>query len=147
MGLDEYLGVPLKSCPNFVKPRLALAVGVAIDFDIYLFDGSLAGTDKTFKTEAAQFVAERTVGRGYVLATANPNEAEKRCDSAYVLDAGRARYFADAEEAVNCLKEMIAAQKAKAAARQEKRPSEDDGEAELLGDVDMVAAAVADAVD
>lgn len=148
-GLDEYLPAPLRGCPTFVKPRLALALALEIDFDIYLFDGSLAGSDKSFKDEAAVLVAERTAGRGYVLATGNPIEADKRCDSIYVLADGRARYFADPEEGIKCLKDMLGTQKAKPASRREKKQvdEEDDADAEMLGDIDMVGAAVADAVD
>jgi capsular polysaccharide transport system ATP-binding protein len=146
-GLDEYLAVPLQKCPPFVRPRLALILAVEIEFDIYLFDGSLCGTDKTFKDEAAKLVPERIAGRGYVLATANPNEAEKKCDAVYVLDAERARYFADADEGIKHLKDLLAAQKAKPPSRREKRAYEEDGEVEALGDIDMVTAAGADAVD
>lgn len=148
-GLDQYLAVPLRNCPAFVKPRLALALGVGIDVDIYLFDGSLSGTDKEFKTAAAELVAERVAGRGYVLATANPVEAEKKCNSVYVLDSGRARYFADPDEGIECLKDMLAAQKGKPASRSKKEQSEEEGAAdgEFLGDIDMVGAAVADAVE
>lgn len=150
VGIAEYLGYPLKKCPKFVKPRLALALVLGIDFDIYLFDDSLAGADRAYKNEAAELVAERTAGRGYVLATANPSEAEKKCDLVYVLEQGRARYFADAKEGVKRLKELVGAQKMKSPSRRKSRQGEeenDDVEESPVEDVDVIGAAIADVAD
>jgi capsular polysaccharide transport system ATP-binding protein len=147
--ISEFLNVPLKESPKFVKPRLALALGISIDFDIYLFDGSFASVDKEFKEKAGALVAGRMDGRGYVLAAATPAEVGQNCDSVYVLDAGQARYFASAEEGVNHFKALAAADKKKQQSGDEtsKRTDEDEDEDGVLGDVNVLGAAIADELD
>ncbi|HEY6578828.1 MAG TPA: ATP-binding cassette domain-containing protein [Rhizomicrobium sp.] len=144
-ALAEFLNTPLKKCPKFVKPRLALALGIGLDFDIYLFDGSFAPADKEFKEQAAQIVAERMQGRGFVLATGAAAEVEKNCDSVYILESGQVKYFADAKEGVEYFKQLLAAEKEKQAAAVEKGAADaGEGEDEGLGDIDMLGAAIAD---
>jgi capsular polysaccharide transport system ATP-binding protein len=148
VGIAEFLEKPLGKCPRLVKPRLAFALGIGIDFDIYLFDGSLTPVDKEFKEQASGIAAGRLQGRGYVLATANPTEVEPNCDYVYVLEAGRLRYFDDTKEGVEYFKQLVAAEKQKKAAEKEaKGPGEDDEEAEGLGDIDVITAAIADEVE
>lgn len=142
--IEQFLNTPLGKCPKFVKPRLAFAMGIGLDFDLYLFDGSFAPGDKPFKEKAAEISAARTAGRGYVLATSIPAEVERNCESAYVLEGGRATYFADANVAVEHFKELLAEENQKQQGGGQKAFEADDGD-EALGDVDIVGAAVADA--
>jgi len=146
--ISDFLNVPLHKCPKFVKPRLALAIGIGMEFDIYLFDGVFAAADKEFKKKATEIVAERMATRGYVLATSLPAEVERNCDSAYVLEAGRARYFAQAKEGVEYFKELLAAQKQKQDAGGEDpiRPGEDEGEDEA-GDIEILGTAIGSAIE
>lgn len=148
VGLDEFVGVPLRKCPKFARPRLAFALGIGLDFDVYLFDGSLTPVDKPFKEEALELVTRRMQGRGYVLATASPPEVEPSCDVLYVLDAGRARYFPDVNAGLEFFKELTGSQKQKrrkGGRREEDSDGEEDEDA--LGDVDILGAAVADGID
>jgi capsular polysaccharide transport system ATP-binding protein len=143
--LTEFLNTPLSKCPKTVRPRLAFALGVGLDFDLYLFDGSFAPADKPFKEKAAEISTARMAGRGFVVATSVPAEVEKNCESAYVLEAGRATYFARAKDAVEHFKQLLAAEN-----RKEQGEGGKPGEAaeeEGLGDVDILGAAVADALD
>jgi len=75
--LAEFLNTPLSKCPKMAKPRLAFALGVGLDFDLYLFDGSFAPADKPFKEKAAEISAARTAGRAIVVATSVPAEVEQ----------------------------------------------------------------------
>jgi capsular polysaccharide transport system ATP-binding protein len=144
--LTDFLNTPLARCPKFVKPRLAFALGISVDFDLYLFDGSFAPGDKEFKQKAAEISAARMAGRAYIVATSIPAEVERNCESAYVLEAGRATYFAQMNEAVEHFKELLAAESQKKQAAGAEKGDEDDEE-EGLGDVDVIGAAVADAFD
>jgi capsular polysaccharide transport system ATP-binding protein len=147
--ISEFLNEPLNTCAKYVRPRLALALGLGIDFDLYLFDGSLAPADKPFKEQAAALVAERMAGRAYVLATGNPKEIGQNCDSVYVLRAGQAKYFASAEEGVSYFTALLKSEKEKASSAGDaaKQGGEDEEEDEILSDVNVLGAAVADAVD
>ena len=142
--LTDFLNTPLVKCPKFVKPRLAFALGIGMDFDVYLFDGSLAPVDKPFKERAAELAATRTAGRAVVVATSLPAEVERNCESAYVLEAGRATYFARANEAVEHFKQLLAAEN-----RNRQEAGGKLGEAEAAdedgwADADILGAAVAD---
>ncbi len=147
-GISEFLNVPPQKCPRFVKPRLAFGLGIAFEFDIYLFDGSLTPVDKEFKARAAEVVADRVRGHGYLLTAASPKEAEERCDSVYVLQAGRVRYFEAAKEGVEYFKQVLADLKQKDEADKEtKQDEEADEEVDGVGEIDVVAAAIADEVE
>jgi len=145
--LTEFVNTPLGKCPKFAKSRLAFALGVGIDFDTYLFDGSFAPVDKAFKQKAAGISSARTAGRAVVVATSVPAEVEQSCESVYVLEQGRATYFAEASQGVEHFKQLLATEKGKdtgaGAGLREVSDDEDEG----LGDVDMLGAAVADALD
>ena len=147
-GIAEFLNEPLGKCPRFVKTRLAFGLGIGLEFDTYLFDGSLSPVDRGFKPRAAEVVAGRMGGRGYVLASANPKEAEESCDSVYVLEAGQVRYFEAAKDGVEYFKQLLAALKEKDAADKEAKQSEETGdEFEGPGDIDVIASAIADEVE
>jgi capsular polysaccharide transport system ATP-binding protein len=144
--LTEFLNVPLGKCPRFAKPRLAFALGTGLDFDLYLFDGSFAPADKPFREKAAEISAARTAGRGVVVATSVPAEVEKNCESVYVLEERRATYFADPGEGVEHFKQLLAMEKKKEKPGAGKT-AQDEDEDENLSDVDIMGAAVADAID
>ena len=140
--VTDFLNTPLAKCAKHVRPRLAFALGIGMDFDLYLFDGSFAPADKPFREKAAELAASRTSGRAVVVATSVPAEVERNCESAYVLEAGRATYFARASEAVEHFKKLLAAEN-----RNQQGDGVKSGEAadeEGLGDVDFIGAAVAD---
>ena len=144
--LAEFLNTPLSKCPKVARQRLAFALGVGLEFDVYLFDGSFSPADKPFKEKAAQISAARTAGRAIVVASSVPAEVEQNCESVYVLEHGRATYFAEASQGVDYYKKLLAMEKKKdkeGAARRETDEDQDEG----LGDVDILGAAVADALD
>lgn len=144
--LTQFVNTPLGKCPRFARARLAFALGIGLDFDTYLFDGSFAPVDKLFKERAAEISAERTAGRGVVLAANVPAEVEKNCESVYVLEEGRAIYFGEVDQGVEHFKQLLATEKKKNKAGTKKREEDEDDE-EGLGDVDMLGAAVADVLD
>jgi capsular polysaccharide transport system ATP-binding protein len=149
VDVADFLNRPLQKCPQFVKPRLALALGIGLEFDTYLFDGSFAPADKLFKEKATEVAAARIAGRGFVVATTVAVEVEKNCDSVYVLEAGQATFFADAKAGAAHFKELLAAEKQKQEAAEDKEAkesAESDGEGEGPGDIDVLASAIADEV-
>lgn len=142
-GLQTFLNVAIQKCPKFAKSRLALALGIGLEFDTYLFDGSLVPVDKPFKEQAAELVTGRMAGRGYVLATAAPDEADKYCDSIFVLEAGKARYFADKNEGIEYFKNVLKIEKQKqSAAKEAKQAEEENEEADGIGDADVIGSAI-----
>lgn len=148
VGLEPFLNVTIQKCPKFVKPRLALALGIGLEFDTYLFDGSLAPADKPFREKAVELVTSRMAGRGYILATAAPAEAEKYCDSIYVLEAGKARYFTDKKEGIEYFAKILDAEKrAHSAAKGARQVDEEIEDSDGIGDVDVIGAAIVDEIE
>jgi len=146
VDMTELLNTPLDKCPKFARARLAFALGVGMDFDTYLFDGSFAPADKPFKEKAAEISAARTAGRGVILAATVPTEVEKNCESVYVLEGGRATFFEETSEGVEHFKKLLAAEKKKEKAG-EAKATEDEDEDETLSDLNIHTAALADIVD
>jgi capsular polysaccharide transport system ATP-binding protein len=147
VDLGEFLNTPLVKCPRAAKPRLAFALGVGLDFDVYLFDGSFGPTDKPFKEKAAEISAARTAGRTAVVATSIPAEVEQNCESVYVLERGRATYFAEASEGVARFKELVKSEKKKDAPGAEKRDANQDDDESGLSDAEILGAAVGEALE
>jgi capsular polysaccharide transport system ATP-binding protein len=145
-GVEEFLNAELQSCPRFVKSRLAFGLGIGLDFDTYLFDGSLTPCDKDFKARATEIVGERLKGCGYVVASANPKEVEKVCDSVYVLEAGEARYFDAMAEGTEYFKQLLTAapKQEEAADKESKEDAAIEEETDGPGDMDIIVAAVMD---
>jgi capsular polysaccharide transport system ATP-binding protein len=144
VDIGEFLNTPIAKCPKFVKPRLAFALGIGMEFDVYLFDGAFPPVDKEFKQKASEIIAGRTQGRGFVLASAAPSEAEKSCDSVYVLESQQARFFANAKEGLEYFKQLLAAEKQKQVVEEGKKAEADQDEADTVGDMDIMVAAIAD---
>lgn len=147
LDFTEFLNVPLKRCPGFVKPRLALAIPIGIGFDIYLFDKSFAAVDKEFRETAKERVIERISDSGYVLATSNPREVEENCDSVYVLESGRARYFETAKDGAEYFKKLLKAERQKEGASDVADGLSDDADADGDGEIDVLGTAVASVIE
>lgn len=148
--LTDFLNTPFSKCPKLTRQRLAFALGVGLEFDLYLFDGSFAPVDKPFKEKAAQISATKTAGRAVVVATSVPAEVEQNCESVYVLENGRATYFAEARRGVEHFKQLLGLEdkkKARGGAARRDEDEDEDQDETGLSDVDIIGAAVADALD
>jgi len=147
-GLSELLNVPLARCPPYARVQLAFAIGIGMDFDLYLFDNVIVPPRKEFKEQALGFLTERTAGKSILLATAHAPSVAERCDTAYVLEHGRATHFADPSEAVEYFKglQKAEADRKKAAEGQERTGDEvaDATSDEDERSVEIVQAAIAD---
>jgi capsular polysaccharide transport system ATP-binding protein len=142
-AIADFLNVKLQKCPRFVTVRLAFALGVGIDCDLYLFDERIIPPDKDFREHAAKAVERLKEQRGFIVATKIPAEVEAHCDSVYVLENGRAGYFPNAAEGVVYFKELMkAAQKRSSSEAAGGPESDDEGGVAETGDIDMIGAAL-----
>jgi capsular polysaccharide transport system ATP-binding protein len=147
-GLSQFLNLPLSKCPPYARQQLGFAIGIAMDFDLYLFDNLLIPPRKEFKEQALGFLTERTEGKAVLLATAAAPVVAERCNTAYVLERGRATHFADPAEAAEYFKGLLKAEgeRKKAIEGQERPPDDvaDTTSEEEERSVELVQAAVAD---
>ena len=98
--IGSFVNYKLTDVPRFVKAQLSFAVGLWFDFDIYLFDEKVMSTPPAFKRRAKQILNRRIQGNGLLLATSLPAAAEEFCDTAFVIDGGRAEHYTDMKAAL-----------------------------------------------
>lgn len=98
-------------CPPFVRQQLGFAVGIAMDFDLYLFDDRLVPQRREFRERAFQFLDARTSGKSTVLATNTPQALSDRCDTIHVLENGRLTHFTNQEEGLEHFQSLLEAEK------------------------------------
>jgi capsular polysaccharide transport system ATP-binding protein len=139
----EFLNVKLQNCPRFVRPRLAFALGIGIDFEMSLFDERVVPRDDDFKEHGTRIVERYKATRGLVVATKTPAEVEAHCDTVYVLEDGRANYFSSVADGVERFKEVVKAGQEKRKGDGAPGPeSGDDGDVGETSDIDMIGAAI-----
>lgn len=142
-AIIDFLNVRLQKCPRFVAARLAFALGIGIESDLYLFDERVIPRDNDFKAHAQEAVERLKAQRGIIVATKTPAEVEAHCDSVYVLENGRASHFPDVAEAVEHFKELMkATQKRRKGEVADGPDSDDEGESTETGDIDLIGAAI-----
>jgi capsular polysaccharide transport system ATP-binding protein len=98
--VTEFLNRRLQDCPPHVRPQLVFALGLAFDFDMYLFDDRIAPHIQQFKERAMELFKWRTAGRGFVLAAGFPVDVEANCDTVFVLENGIVKHFSNVKEGV-----------------------------------------------
>lgn len=98
--LENYLNVKLAHCPAFVRGQMLFSLGMWFDFDIYLFDERVVAAPKQFQKRAAQILRARMPGKGMLVATSSPKIAKDFCDTAFVIDGGRAEHYTDMNAAL-----------------------------------------------
>ncbi len=119
-GFTKFLNLPLGACPPFVRQQLGFALGIAMDFDLYLFDNQIVPQRKEFKEEAFEHFQERTAGKAVLLATGKAQWVAGEWDSAYVLERGQLTRFPEVKECLEYFKSLE-----KAEAERQKAMSED----------------------
>jgi capsular polysaccharide transport system ATP-binding protein len=147
-GLGQFINLPLTRCPPYARQQLGFAIGIAMDFDLYLFDNQIVPPRKEFREQALEFLAERTEGKAFLLATGVAPVVAERCDTAYVLEHGRATHFSDPKEAAEYFKGLLKAEgERKKVAEGQEKPADDLTDStseEEERSVELVGAAVAD---
>jgi capsular polysaccharide transport system ATP-binding protein len=98
--IESHLNEKLGLCPRFVKAQLAFALSMWFDFDIYIFDDQVLSTPPPFRKRATQILESRTRGKGILVATSKPAVALEYCDTAFVIDGGRAEHYTDMKAAL-----------------------------------------------
>jgi capsular polysaccharide transport system ATP-binding protein len=142
VGIADFLNVKLSMAPATAKGRLAFALGVWTDFDVYLFDDRLVPREKELQEQATALLDERLKERGYVLTSATTKDMEGRCDSIYVLEGGRAIHFADPAAGITYFNEVFGPKKNAKGAKAETRDDDADSGDGESNDIDLVTAAI-----
>jgi ABC-2 type transport system ATP-binding protein len=102
--MEELVDSPVRNYSSGQYMRLAFAVAVHTDCDIFLMDEMLAVGDQPFKRKCMKRILElRDEGKTMFYVSHNPNGVVKLCKQGLVLSRGRMVFFGPSEEAVKWL--------------------------------------------
>ena len=93
--LGEYFDMPVNTYSAGMRARLAFAVCLAIDFDVYLIDEVTEIGDQRFRRKCAKAFRERILRSDIILVTHNPHTIRQYCDRGAVLADGELTLYDD----------------------------------------------------
>ncbi|KML62692.1 ATP-binding protein [Burkholderia cepacia] len=99
--LGKYLREPVKRYSSGMRAKLAFAMSMAVEFDCFLIDEVIAVGDSDFHRKCHVELFEKRADRAKIMVSHDPHMIREHCSRAYVLDAGRLRFFPDVESAYN----------------------------------------------
>ena len=126
-GLTDLVNTPIEKCPVYARGQLGFAIGIAMDFDLYLFDNLIVPSRKEFKDEALEHLRERTDGKAILLATSALQSVVDCCDIAYVLENGQLTPFQSVKEGADYFKALQKAEAERKKAALEQQSGGDEG--------------------
>jgi capsular polysaccharide transport system ATP-binding protein len=98
--LGDFLDMPVRSYSSGMRARLAFGMSMGVAFDWYLVDEITAVGDTRFRRKSLAVFKNRLKNAGLLMTSHAPETIRSYCTSGLVLERGRARYFADVEEAI-----------------------------------------------
>ena len=98
--LGDFLDMPVRSYSSGMKARLAFGMAMGIEFDWYLVDEITAVGDSRFRRKSLALFKSRLKDAGLLMTSHSVGTIRSYCTAGVVLEGGRARYFADVEEAI-----------------------------------------------
>jgi capsular polysaccharide transport system ATP-binding protein len=107
--IGAYFNMPVRTYSSGMRARLAFALSMAIDFDIYLVDEVTAVGDKNFQEKCRAAFAERRERSSVIIVSHQTKTLKEYCDRYAVLNRGRLHIFDDLEAATECYEGKLAA--------------------------------------
>jgi ABC-2 type transport system ATP-binding protein len=102
--MEKFLNTEVRHYSSGMFMRLAFAVAIQTDCDIFLMDEMLAVGDQPFKRKCMRRIRElKDEGRTMVFVSHNPKQVLKLCERGLVLKAGQMAFEGSAEDAVKAL--------------------------------------------
>ena len=86
--LGEYWTMPVNTYSSGMRARLAFAVCLAIDFEVYLIDEVIEVGDQRFRRKCADAFRARMAHSDIVLVSHNPQTIRQYCDRGAILADG-----------------------------------------------------------
>ncbi|GLC95892.1 polysialic acid transport ATP-binding protein KpsT [Cupriavidus sp. TA19] len=108
-GLDGAFDAPVKTYSSGMRSRLAFALSLAFDFDMYLVDELTAVGDTAFRRKSQKAFEDLAGRAGLVMVSHSESTLRGFCDAAVWLHRGRAQWFDSVDEALRRYRESIPA--------------------------------------
>ncbi|GJE55191.1 MULTISPECIES: ABC transporter ATP-binding protein [Methylobacterium] len=104
--LGSYLDVPIKTYSSGMGARLAYGMSMAIPFDCYLIDETLAVGDARFAKRCADVFNQRRETADVILISHSMETIREYCSQALILVGGRAIVYEDVNEAIEAYRRL-----------------------------------------
>jgi capsular polysaccharide transport system ATP-binding protein len=98
--IGPFLHMPVSTYSSGMRARLAFAVSMAVDFDVYLVDELTAVGDAAFKKKCAAAFKSKAARSDIIMVSHSPAVIREYCDAGVVLENGRVTYYDDVEPAI-----------------------------------------------
>jgi capsular polysaccharide transport system ATP-binding protein len=99
--LGEFLHMPVRTYSSGMKARLAFAVSMAVDFEVYLIDEITAVGDAAFKRKCAAAFRAKLGYTDIIMVSHSAGAIRQYCDAGVVLENGHLTYYDDVNEALD----------------------------------------------
>ncbi|HSF95828.1 MAG TPA: ABC transporter ATP-binding protein [Thermohalobaculum sp.] len=98
--IGAYYHLPVSTYSSGMKARLAFAVSMGVDFDVYLVDEVIGVGDTAFRRKCQQAFRERTSRARVLMISHSPATLRQFCDSGLLLEGGRLSFFDSLDTAI-----------------------------------------------
>lgn len=98
--IGEYMDVPVKTYSSGMMARIAFALSMAIEFDVYLVDEITAVGDARFQVRCQEAFAARRQNAGLIMVSHSMGTIKDYCDYGVVLVDGQLIVFDSADRAI-----------------------------------------------
>ena len=90
-----------------MRARLAFAVSISVDFDVYLIDEVTAVGDARFRERCAQALAARRDKSDVIMVSHSVGTIRRYCDYGAILHNGNLELFDDLNAAISIYKQLM----------------------------------------
>lgn len=98
--LGPKFDLPVATYSSGMKPRLAFACSIGIDFDVYLIDEVTSVGDAKFRNKTRQALTKKSQAASVIMVSHEMDELRHFCDSAIVLNQGQLTFYNDLEQGI-----------------------------------------------
>lgn len=102
--IGDYFEEQVKKYSSGMKSRLAFALSMAFEFDVYLVDEITAVGDMAFRKQSEKAFKDMGDRASIIMVSHNLETLRKQCDMGILLENGSATVFNDIDEAIEVYK-------------------------------------------
>ncbi|MGQ8364625.1 ABC transporter ATP-binding protein [Glaciecola sp. 1036] len=98
--LGKQFDSPVQNYSTGMRPRLAFACSIGIDFDVYLIDEVTTVGDASFKQKAKDTLIEKSKQSSVIMVSHDMDDIRLFCNSVIVIERGKLSFYENIEEGI-----------------------------------------------
>jgi capsular polysaccharide transport system ATP-binding protein len=98
--IGEYFDIPVRTYSSGMVARVAFGLSMAVEFDVYLIDESLAVGDARFQKRCEDAFAARRKNASVIMVSHSMSDIKRYCDCGGVIVDGQLVMFDTADKAI-----------------------------------------------